>query len=167
MFKYAKIIDTETGLCNVGLGTNVNQYISFGMEPMDVKQSDVDNQWYLADKCPMKTDADKIEEREKQFEADFFLTSLGYIRRKVTMSNGDTKDFLSDLLPSIAMGIQLGQPVTIITYKKPDFSKNLTDLTQYQEAKQATEHFMQECFTQLNNDFLPVKPNTEANLETK
>ena len=60
---------------------------------------------------------EQAEQRKAQFNKDFFNTSLGYVRRKVSMATGETKDFLSDLLPTISMGVQLGQPVQIITYK--------------------------------------------------
>jgi hypothetical protein len=66
MIKYAKIINQETGLCEVGLGSNVQFYQSIGMTQLDVKQSDIDNQWYLSELCPMKTDEQKeLEEKER------------------------------------------------------------------------------------------------------
>lgn len=66
MIKYAKIINQETGLCEVGIGINTNFYSSLGMSKLDVEQSDIDYQWYLSDKCPMKTDEEKRqEERER------------------------------------------------------------------------------------------------------
>ena len=66
MIKYAKITNQETGLCEVGLGTNASFYQSIGMAQLDVKQSDIDDAWYLADKCPMKTDEQKeLEEKER------------------------------------------------------------------------------------------------------
>lgn len=94
--------------------------------------------------------------REKEFNTEFFNTSLGYIRRNVTMANGATRDFLSDLLPTIAMGIQLNQPVTVICYDKPDFTEEVTDWVKYQHVENATAQFVQECFMQLSNDFKPV-----------
>lgn len=67
MIKYAKVINEQTGLVDVGVGTNVNFYQSIGMIELDVQQSDIDNNWYLAEKCPMKTDEEKeAEEIEKQ-----------------------------------------------------------------------------------------------------
>lgn len=67
MIKYAKIINQETGLCEVGLGTNSSFYQSVGMFELDVEQSDVDNCWYLAEKCPHKTEEEKeLEERERR-----------------------------------------------------------------------------------------------------
>ncbi len=66
MIKYAKIINEETGLCEVGLGTDAEFYQSIGMVEVDVQQSDVDGCWYLTEKCPMKTDEEKDqEERER------------------------------------------------------------------------------------------------------
>ena len=111
-----------------------------------------------------KTDDDYIKEREEQFNKDFFNTSLGYIRRKVSMATGETKDFLSDLLPTISMGVQMGQPVTIITYNKPDFTQEITDWTVLQNIQTVTANFVQECFMQLSNDFKPVN-NEELDVE--
>lgn len=101
---------------------------------------------------------EQIQAKQNQFNQEFFLTSLGYIRRKVSMSTGETKDFLSDLLPVISMGIQSGQTVPIITYSLPDFSKELTTeyLESLQTVKNVTAQFVQECFLQLSNDFVPM-----------
>lgn len=62
MIKFAKVINEETGLCTVGTGTNNAFYLSMGMQPLDVQQSDIDGFWYLKDKCPMKTEEEKAEE---------------------------------------------------------------------------------------------------------
>lgn len=50
MLKYAKIADIQTGICEVGLGTNENFYKKIGMTLLDVTQSEFDNQWYLSEK---------------------------------------------------------------------------------------------------------------------
>lgn len=92
-------------------------------------------------------------DKQAKFEKDFFETSLGYIRRKVTMQNGETKDFLSDLLPVISIGFSSGQDISIITYSIPDFSETEIVWENYQERKLVTSLFIQECFLRLNNDF--------------
>ena len=101
---------------------------------------------------------EQINLKQEEFKKEFFLTSLGYIRRKVSMATGETKDFLSDLLPVISMGIQSGQTVPIITYSLPDFSQELTKeyLESLQTVKNVTAQFVQECFLQLSNDFVPM-----------
>lgn len=101
---------------------------------------------------------EQIQAKQEEFNKEFFLTSLGYIRRKVSMSTGETKDFLSDLLPVISMGVQSGQTVPIITYSLPDFSKELTKeyLESLQAVQNVTAEFVQECFLQLSNDFMPM-----------
>ena len=102
------------------------------------------------------TEEEIIEAKREQFNKDFFLTSLGYIRRKVTMQTGETKDFLSDLLPVISLGVSNGQVVNIITYKEPDFTQKEVDWTTLQEVKVATVEFINECFARLSSDFTGV-----------
>lgn len=65
MIKYAKVINEQTGLCEVGIGTNSKFYKSIGMKEQDVSQSDIDGKWYLSDKCPMKSDEDKLAEAKQ------------------------------------------------------------------------------------------------------
>lgn len=91
--------------------------------------------------------------REEQFNKDFFNTCLGYIRRSVNMADGSKKDFLSDLLPVIAIGINNGNKINVIAYKKPNFKTEVENWEEYQEEKQVTAQFINECFTQLSNDF--------------
>ena len=99
---------------------------------------------------------EQAERREAEFNKAFFNTSLGYIRRAVTMADGSKKDFLSDLLPVISMGVQSGMPVNILTYDEPPFDEDVTDWTEYQHQVTVTAQFIQECFRQLSNDFLPI-----------
>lgn len=65
MIKYAKVINEQTGLCEVGIGTNSKFYKSIGMKEQDVSQSDIDGKWYLSDKCPMKSPEDKLAEAKQ------------------------------------------------------------------------------------------------------
>lgn len=102
------------------------------------------------------TDEEIVQKQQKEFNKDFFLTSSGYIRRKVHMATGETKDFLSDLLPTISMGVQMGQQVKIIAYSMPDFTQEVIDWEQYQTIITADAQFIQECFVQLSNDFKPL-----------
>lgn len=78
MIKYAKILNEETGLCDVGLGTDAEYYKSLGMVEMNVDKSDVDDCWYLFDKCPHKTEEQK-EEEERQRIANLTMTALDFI----------------------------------------------------------------------------------------
>lgn len=80
---------------------------------------------------------EKQEEIEKQFEIDFFNTSLGYVRRNVTMKNGSHKDFLADILPILQVGIP------ILTYTKDGRQNKVL----------VTEKFIEECKQQVVKDF--------------
>ena len=123
-----------------------------GLEIQETDRPIVDYQFADTEEYLLK----QIQAREDTFNQQFFNTSLGYIRRKVTMATGETKDFLSDLLPTISMGIQMGQSVQIIAYDKPDFTQEITDWTVLQNVQTVTAGFVQECFMQLSNDFKPV-----------
>lgn len=96
-----------------------------------------------------------IQRRKKQFEKDFFNTSIGNIRRKVQMKDGAIKDFLSDILPAIKTGLELGGEVKIITYATPDFNQELNEeyVISLQEVKNADMNFVQECLLQTVKDF--------------
>lgn len=52
MKKYAKVIDEETKLCEVGIGTNTEFYKSIGMTEIDVEQGYDDN-WYVKGFAPV------------------------------------------------------------------------------------------------------------------
>ena len=75
MIKYAKIIDNETGLCEVGLGTNAEFYISIGMSELDVEQSEKDNRWYLTEKCPHYTPEEKEQQEHERIQARYMTRS--------------------------------------------------------------------------------------------
>lgn len=71
MKKYAQIIDNETKLCNVGIGTNKEFYKSIGMKLLDVEQA-YDGNWYLKGYAPSQN----IEElKEKKLDE---LTAAGH-----------------------------------------------------------------------------------------
>ena len=86
-------------------------------------------------------EAEKQAELIEQFNKEFFNTSLGYIRRRVNMKDGTTKDFLTDIVPLLQVGVQ------IITY-----SLNGAELTQ-NTGVTVTEQFITECKQQLFADF--------------
>lgn len=65
MLKYCQIINSGTGLVSIGEGTNTDFYESIGMIERDVEQSDVDGNWYLAEKCPHKSDEEKLNEAKQ------------------------------------------------------------------------------------------------------
>lgn len=90
------------------------------------------------------TEEEKQAEMLEQFNKEFFNTSLGYVRRKVTMKDGTFKDFLTDIVPLLQVGVQ------IITY-----TLNGAELTQ-NTGVTVTEQFINECKQQVFNDFYGI-----------
>ena len=65
MLKYAKVINEQTKLCELGLGTNANFYQSIGMTEQDVEQA-YNGGWYLKGYAPQQTLAElKIAKRDE------------------------------------------------------------------------------------------------------
>ena len=82
---------------------------------------------------------EEIEQQEQeQRTKEFFNTSLGFIKRKVSMLTGETRDFLFDIKPTLAVG------VPIITYNL-DGTQNTNVLV--------TKEFLDECDKQIYKDF--------------
>lgn len=54
MKKYAKVVNEETKLCEVGLDTNISYYESIGMTEQEVEQT-YDDDWYLLGYAPEPT----------------------------------------------------------------------------------------------------------------
>ena len=121
MIKHAKIVNEKTGLCEVGTGTNVLFYHSIGMTELDVQQSDIDNCWYLTEKCPMKSDDEKAQERKAEFEKQFFnIEGVGYYRRQ---PKGYSSALESVNTAFNAVAIMGKLPAGTLTfYKAPDFA---------------------------------------------
>lgn len=85
------------------------------------------------------------KKREEKFNKLFFNTSLGYIKRQVTMKDGTIKSFLTDIVPLLQVGIP------IISYDKPDFTTE--DMPKQNTDKIVTDEFINECKQQVLKDF--------------
>lgn len=94
-------------------------------------------------------EAEKAKAREDLFNKEFFETSLGYVKRRVTMQDGTRKDFLSDILSMLIVG------VPIITYNAPDFNRE--ELPTQNRDVLVTEQFINECKQQFLQDFYGVQ----------
>ncbi len=96
-------------------------------------------------------DAKQIQARQEAFNKAFFATSLGYIRREVTMLDGSAKTFLTDMLPLLIVGLP------ILAYNEPDFTQEV-NMVDYQKQVVVTEQFLAECKNQLIIDFYGFNP---------
>ena len=103
MLKYAKIIDENTGLCNVGIGSDEMFYRSMGMTLLDVCQSDINGDWFLSAKCPMKSDEQK-EVELKQKIALLHLTSAD-VERGIYQAIGKDFEDILDIINNLATDI--------------------------------------------------------------
>ena len=68
MKKYAKIVNEETKLCEVGLGTNSKFYKSIGMTEMEVEEA-YNGLWYVKGYAPEKPIPTEEEQKENRARA--------------------------------------------------------------------------------------------------
>lgn len=106
MIKYAKIINEETGLVEVGLGSNTDFYKSIGMVELDVQQSDLDNGWYLTEKCPMKSDEQKEQEERER------IAMISLTKREVFLGLYQAKGVTPDMIKA-----QITDPSALIEFE--------------------------------------------------
>lgn len=124
MIKYAQLINEETGLCSVGTGTNTEFYKSIGMVELDVQQSDIDNAWYLTEKCPMKSDEEKANARKQTFYTQFIQTSLGNYRLQPKgYANAQQAMDVTNTMATALGGLTKQLTSLVIFYETPDFTK--------------------------------------------
>ena len=90
MKKYAKVVNEETGLCEVGVGTNTSFYASIGMTEMEVEQA-YNGQWYLKGYAPAKPEP-TLEEQVAKLEAETGLTRV--MREMVLAENSGASDYV-------------------------------------------------------------------------
>ena len=108
---YGTIIDNNTGLCSIGTGTNIEFYKSIGMVELDVQQSDINNRYYLVDKCPMKTDEEKAKEEQDKIN-HLTMTALDFVTyiKKAGVSDEIILQYLQ-ANPSVQLQLTLCQNV--------------------------------------------------------
>lgn len=118
MIKYAKVTNKETGLCEVGLGSNGQFYQSIGMTQLDVQQSDVDNNWYLTELCPMKTDEQKAQEEHERIK-ELSMTRSDFFDATIKAFGADEDDLLTAIGSTIVpLGIDnTAQKIALNNYK--------------------------------------------------
>ena len=67
MKKFAKILDNESKLCSIGIGTDTEFYRSIGMSEMEVEQA-YDGSWYVKGYAPAKPEP-TVEELQAEVRA--------------------------------------------------------------------------------------------------
>lgn len=100
MIKYAKVINEDTKLCEVGIGTNEAFYKSIGMTQQDVEQCEWNSLWYLAGHCPVQPEPSKEEKIAKLKQQLNTLDEKSSRSMRAILANTSTEDdrtFLANL----------------------------------------------------------------------
>lgn len=89
MIKFAKVINEKTKECEVGLGTDVEFYISLGMKEQEVEQSYLGG-WYLKGYAPIKPQP-TLEEQLIQLEQEYQMNR--WQRESILAPNSPYSEF--------------------------------------------------------------------------
>lgn len=105
MLKYAKVINEEIKLCEVGLGNNSKFYKSIGMTELDVEQS-YDGSWYLKGYAPQKTLEELKQEKIQELKQarDEFKKTI-FIKEGISLYDIENIQDSPYLLISLLLGI--------------------------------------------------------------
>lgn len=131
MKKYAKVINEETKLCEVGLGANSEFYISLGMKKQEVEQS-YTGEWYLSGYAPKKPLNEIKEEKKSE------INSARDEARKTEGAeyDGDIFDIdevsQSNILAQIKVAELVGNPEAKYIYRSKTNTDHLFNLGQLQ-----------------------------------
>lgn len=87
---YAKIINEETKLCEVGYGTNSKFYESIGMTELDVEQA-YNGEWYLKGYAPSEPQSDIDKKKVK--EAHKYLNDTDWVACKIAEGSATREDY--------------------------------------------------------------------------
>ena len=97
MQKYAKLVDVKSKMCQVGIGTNTEFYISLGMELTEVEQGP-DGNWYLAGHAPTEAEPTS-QEQVRVLEAQTGLTRA--VRELVLAENSGASEYVKTMAQEI------------------------------------------------------------------
>lgn len=90
MQKYARVINAKNKMCQVGIGTNTEFYVSLGMELTEVEQGP-DGNWYLKGYAPVKP-APTVQEKVQALESQTGLTRA--VRELVLAENSGASEYV-------------------------------------------------------------------------
>ena len=122
MKKYAKVVNEETKLCEVGIGTNASFYTSIGMTEMEVEQT-YNGEWYLKGYAPAKPEP-TIEEQVAKMEAETGLTRV--MREVVLAENSGASGYvkakaneIEDLAKQLRITEETSETETVVEAENP------------------------------------------------
>lgn len=130
MKAYCFITDEKLGLVQLGVGVNDEYYKEIGMKLRDVQKSDIDFQWYLSYKCPMKTEEQKFLETKENKLQEALNKANDYINNIALYRDIECTDGNISKLTAYLIAMQQGLYETIAWVTKSDevLELNITDI---------------------------------------
>ena len=163
MKKYAKIINQDTKLCEVGLGDNIEFYQSIGMIEMEVEQS-YDLGWYILGYAPQKPL--ELYKQEKQAELQALknqkLSEFSY-NDKIYQIDEGSKVNINGKISAILLSQNTEAPIQSVAWIAKDNTITQFSTAEFLVFSQAVASYIEMIL--FKNDELRTAINQAKNLD--
>lgn len=163
MKKYAKIINQDTKLCEVGLGDNVEFYQSIGMTEMEVEQS-YDLGWYISGYAPQKPL--ELYKQEKQAELQTLknqkLSEFSY-NNKIYQIDESSKTNINGKISAILLSQNTEKPIESVNWIAKDNTITEFSTAEFLVFSQAVASYIESVL--FKNDELRNRVNNASSID--
>ena len=163
MKKYAKIINQDTKLCEVGLGDNVEFYQSLGFEEMEVEQA-YDGGWYVLGYAPQKPLELYKQEKLNELKTlkDEKLSEFSY-NDKIYQIDESSKTNINGKISAILLSQNTEAPIKSVNWIAKDNSITQFSTAEFLAFSQAIASYIETIL--FKNDELRTAINKAKSLE--
>lgn len=163
MKKYARIINQDTKLCEVGLGDNVEFYQSIGFSEMEVEQS-YDLGWYILGYAPQKPL--ELYKQEKQAELQSIknqkLKEFSY-QDKVYQIDDSSKTNMNGKISAILLSQSTEAPIQSVSWIAKDNTVTQFSTAEFLAFSQAVASYIESVL--FKNDGLRTRVNSASSID--
>ena len=163
MKKYAKIVNQDTKLCEVGLGDNTEFYQSIGMTEMEVEQS-YDLGWYVLGYAPQKPLELYKQEKLNELKTlkDEKLSEFSY-NDKIYQIDDNSKTNMNGKISAILLSQNTEAPIKSVNWIAKDNTITQFSTAEFLAFSQAIASYIESVL--FKNDGLRTAINKAKSLE--
>ena len=163
MKKYAKIVNQDTKLCEVGLGDNAEFYQSIGMVEMEVEQS-YDLGWYIVGYAPQKPLELYKQEKHTELQAlkNAKLSEFSY-KDKIYQIDESSKTNINGKISAILLSQNTEAPIQSVNWIAKDNTITQFSTAEFLAFSQAIASYIETIL--FKNDMLRTAINKAKSLE--
>lgn len=163
MKKYAKIVNQDSKICEIGLGTNSEFYESIGMTEMEVELA-YDNNWYVLGYAPQKPIEAYKKEKLDQLQSikNQKLKEFSY-QDKVYQIDDSSKTNMNGKISAILLSQNTEAPITQVNWIAKDNTITQFSTAEFLAFSQAVASYIESVL--FKNDGLRTRVNNASSID--